>query len=135
MKKITYRAGYKYQLIKSVTFWTNVNPTQSIRTLFIDLDSDGTLTIKCGYSWDGPSGPTIDTKNFMRGSLAHDALYQLMREGHLDEQAHRNTADKLLRKMCRKDGMTAIRAWWVYQAVKRFGKSSATIKREVITAP
>ena len=135
MKKITYREGYKYQLIKSATFRVDAYPTQAIQTQFIDLDSDGALTIKRGYAWDGPSGPTIDTKNFMRGSLVHDALYQLMREGHLNWRIHRDVADKLLRRMCREDGMAAIRAWWVYQAVKHFGKSSATVKSEVITAP
>ena len=134
MSKIEYRAGYKYQLVKSVTFRTDAYPSQGVQTPFICLDADGTLTIKSGYAWDGPSGPTVDTKNFMRGSLVHDALYQLMREGHLDRK-YRKTADKLLRKMCREDGMTDIRAWWVYQAVQNFGKSSATVKRETITAP
>jgi hypothetical protein len=86
MKKITYQAGYKYLLMKSVTFFTDVYPSQAIQTPFICLDSDGTLTIKRGYAWDGPSGPTVDTRNFMRGSLAHDSLYQMMREGHLDEE-------------------------------------------------
>lgn len=135
MKKITYCAGYKYQLVKSVTFLTGIHPSQPIKTPFICIGADGALTIKNGYAWDGPSGPTIDTKNFMRGSLVHDSLYQMMREGHLDEAIHRDVADKLLRKLCREDGMTAIRAWWIYQAVKHFGKSSATVKREVITAP
>mgnify|MGYP000297565203 CR=1 FL=1 len=135
MKKIIYRAGYKYQLMKTGTIRTDAYPSQAIQTPFIDLDSDGTLTIKVGYAWDGPSGPTVDTKNFMRGSLVHDALYQLMREGHLNENIHRPVADKLLRKLCREDGMTAVRAWWVYQAVKNFGKSSATVVREAITAP
>jgi len=29
----------------------------------------------------------------MRGSLVHDALYQLMRDGHLDRATHREAAD------------------------------------------
>lgn len=135
MKKITYRAGYKYLLMKSFSITVDVYPDREIKTPFIDVGTGGILTITAGYAWDGPSGPTVDSKNFMRGSLVHDALYQLMREGHLSASQHRDTADKLLRKLCREDGMTAVRAWWVYQAVKRFGKSSATVVREVITAP
>ncbi len=34
-----------------------------------------------------PNGPTIETKTFMRASLVHDALYQLMREEHLELHA------------------------------------------------
>ena len=135
MMKITYRDGYKYQLVASAVFDVGIYPNKLIKTRFIELNPRGKLVIRAGYAWDGPSGPTIDTRNFMRGSLVHDALYQLMRAKLLDEQLHRDTADKLLRKMCRKDGMSAIRAWWVYQAVKIFGKSSATVKRKVITAP
>lgn len=61
----------------------------------------------------------------MRGSLVHDALYQLMREGHLDLAAHLGPADRLLQKLCREDGMSQLRAWWVYEASKRFGKPAA----------
>ena len=135
MSKIEYRTGYKYQLVKSYKAFVGIYADVPCGNSFIDVNHQGYITIKAGYAWDGPSGPTVDSKNFMRGSLVHDALYQLMREDHLSASQHRNTADKLLRKMCREDGMTAIRAWWVYQAVKNFGKSSATMKRETITAP
>ena len=39
-----------------------------------------TLYISKGYSWDGPSGPAIDTPDWIKASLVHDALYQLIRE-------------------------------------------------------
>lgn len=74
---------------------------------------------------DGPSGPTFDTLTFMRGSLVHDALYQLMREGGLDRQMYREAADITLRQICLEDGMNPIRAWWVYQGVRLFGNPSA----------
>ena len=57
------------------------------------LNTKGHLIIKRSYAWDGPSGPTIDTKNFMRGSLVHDALYQLMRHEHLSSDEWRAVAD------------------------------------------
>ena len=53
----------------------------------LEITSEGELIIRNGYSWDGPSGPTIDTKNFMQGSLIHDALCQLMREIILPQSA------------------------------------------------
>ena len=68
-----------------------------------------------GYGRDGPSGPTLDTRDFIRGSLVHDALYQLMREGLLDHSIHRE------------DGMTALRAWWVYQGVRLFGNPACVV--------
>jgi hypothetical protein len=91
---------------------------------YLSLGNDGILIIKKGYAWDGPSGPTIDTLSFMRGSLVHDALYQLMRMGKI-LYSHKDHADRLLQKICIDDGMSKVRAWGVYQAVKLFGGSSA----------
>jgi hypothetical protein len=132
---IEYAAGYKYQLIKDYSLAVGIVPKIPFTTPFLQLDSDGRLTIRAGYAWDGPSGPTIDTQNFMRGSLVHDALYQLIREGLLPFSA-KAAADKLLRELCREDGMSALRAWWVYVAVDKFGKDAS--KRQlpkILTAP
>lgn len=135
MTKIKYRDGYKYQLAEGYLLVTSIRPHERIDTDFIILDLDGNLMIRAGYAWDGPSGPTIDSKNFMRGSLVHDALYQLMREKHLD-LGFRETADDLLRKLCRQDGMSWIRAWWVYQGVRFGGEGSAKWQEaKIITAP
>ena len=121
---IRYKEGYKYQLVEDYQVPSDIKPIAFIRTPYIRLDIDGMLTVCQGYAWDGPSGPTVDTKNFMRGSLVHDALYQLMRERHLDAQKHRDTADRILQRICIEDGMTTVRAWWVYQGV-RFGGGPA----------
>ena len=124
---ILYKAGYKYQLAADYTIQTDIKPDEFARTPRLRLDTDGELYILEGYAWDGPSGPTIDTKNFMRGSLVHDALYQLMRQGHISPENWRKPADDLLIKICREDGMSALRAWWVYQGV-RFGGGPAASK-------
>jgi hypothetical protein len=125
MKCIAYRGGYKYQLKESYTLDIAIKPAKAIETTFLQLDTAGKLTIKDGYAWDGPSGPTMDTLTFMRGSLVHDALYQLMREKHLDHDTHRKTADRILWQLCREDGMWAARAWWVYWAVRWFADPAA----------
>ena len=122
---IAYRGGYKYQLKADYQVRIPLLPPAAIITPYITLGQDGLLSLKDGYAWDGPSGPTIDTQNFMRGSLVHDALYQLMRERHLDRNVHREPADRILQAMCKEDGMSSIRAWWVYQAVRQFGDPAA----------
>lgn len=133
---IRYRKGYKYQLYETYQLLIDIKPEADVITAFVLLNSAGYLTVVGGYAWDGASGPAIDTKNFMRGSLIHDALYQLMREGHL-EQHYRKTADEIMRKICREDGMSAVRAWWIYQGV-RFGGGPAAAPSDdtdVLTAP
>lgn len=100
----------------------------AINSILISLWAGGRLEIFEHYIWDGPSGPAIDTKTFMRGSLVHDALYQLMREGRLDRK-HRKYADQLLRKICIEDGMAKWRAWYVYHAVRMFGKNNSMARK------
>lgn len=122
---IYYRDGYKYQLVNTYVCTVAIQPASPIDHDYIRLDTDGTLTIRRGYAWDGPSGPTFDSKNFMRGSLVHDALYQLIGEGLLP-LSDRALADEELRRICSEDGMSTIRAWWVYQGVHWFGDTAAS---------
>ncbi len=138
MKTIAYKSGYKYQLSEDYSqVAIGIKPEEDANLSYVELNTNGDLFIRAGYAWDGPSGPTIDTKNFMRGSLVHDALYQLMREGLLSQSKFRNKADRLLRIMCREDGMSRIRASWVYYGVKWFAESAsdAKQKRKVAYAP
>lgn len=125
MSCIEYNSGYKYQLQRDFTLRIPIRPPAAIATDFLGLDLEGLLTICKGYAWDGPSGPTLDTRSFMRGSLVHDALYQLMRESHLDRATHRAAADRLLRELCLEDGMWPPRAWWVWKGVAWFGDPSS----------
>ncbi len=125
MEKACYRKlkHYKYQLVKPYRLQIGIEE-YTIDTLYIKLDVDGWLQISEGYAWDGPSGPTIDTLDFMRGSLVHDALYQLIRLKKLPFR-YKEYADLLLKKICLEDGMSNFRANYVYQAVRLFGASSA----------
>ena len=130
---ITYKGGYKYQLTKRYTHETGIKvPRLIVVSPFLVFDH-GRLSIMPGYAWDGPSGPTIDTPSFMRGSLVHDALYQLIREGHLGEE-HRLRADELLFMICREDGMSPWRAQYVYWAVRWRGDEALGPKK-VLRAP
>ena len=135
MRFIRYRDGYKYQLVETYRVVIAIKPDQPVLHDYIRLDTDGTLTIRAGYAWDGPSGPTFDTRNFMRGSLVHDALYQLMR-CRLLPLDQREPSDAVLRALCLEDGMSAIRAWWVYQGVRLGGgQAAASPDKPALIAP
>jgi len=131
---IKYKEGYKYQLAETYQVYVGLRPERDVLTEYILLSTKGFLSIMEGYAWDGPSGPAIDTKNFMRGSLIHDALYQLIREGKL-AKTFRAAADIALREACLEDGMCSIRAWYVYQGVRNFGGPFAVTPDETLTAP
>ena len=121
MKFIRYTDGYKFQLEDDYTQDTGIIHATPGGNRFVHLSNTGRLTILAGYAWDGASGPAIDTPSFMRGSLVHDALYQLIRLGILTKDEHRKRADEVLRETVLEDGMWAARAWWVYHAVRTFG--------------
>lgn len=125
---IFYREGYKYQLFEDYEY--QLGPEfplikHEIETDYIYLSETGLLIIKKGYASDGPSGPTVDTKNFMRGAFIHDALYQIIRSGYLDKNSCRILADQVLYDTCRKDGMSWLRANIVYYSVRVFGNPAA----------
>ncbi|NQZ57514.1 MAG: DUF1353 domain-containing protein [Lentisphaeraceae bacterium] len=114
---------YKYQLQADLEYSTGIIIEQQQDLGFVAIAKDGLLTIKRNYAWDGPSGIAIDTDTFMKGSLIHDALYQLMREGALPQNA-RKRADEIMREVCLESGMLWLRACYTYYAV-RWGAAKA----------
>lgn len=133
---IKYRKGYKYQLAENLEIHIPIFPKQDIEAEYIKLSREGKLFIQNGYAWDGPSGPTVDSLSSLRGSLIHDALYQLIREGFLSMDC-RKDADKILCDYCISDGMWRLRAKIWKWAVRIFAKSSAEWESEhqILTAP
>ncbi len=122
--KYRHLKGYKYELLRFVK--VNVGLWRKVETKYATIGKNGKLLIRKHYAWDGASGMfTIDTKTFMRGSLVHDCLYQLIREGYLPRELYRRYADQILREICLEDGMNKFRAWYVYKAVRIFGKKSS----------
>ena len=132
MIKYKQRRNYKYNLHSELVYDTGLSVKAPVANSFLEISASGRLVIKPGYAWDGPSSPAIDSKNFMQGSLIHDALYQLMREEVLPQSA-RQRADEILREVCLQDGMSSFRAWYVYQGVRIGGAKSA--KPDLLTAP
>ena len=149
-KQIKYRKGYKYQLAKDYETKIGIILGYPVITEFIWLYATGYLVIKKGYAWDGASGPGIDTKNILRGSLVHDAIYQLIRQGL--NLGFREQADKELKRIFLEDSWeinkkkkfsrirqrcSIMRAWWVYRGVSKFGRFAALPenKKKILEAP
>ena len=111
---------YKYRVTEDLEFHTGLRPASTVGNDLTAISRSGLLYISSGYAWDGPSGPTVDTESTMEASLVHDALYQLMREGHLPD-VWRRRADKELYRIMRRNGAGWFRAQYFYWAVRLFG--------------
>ena len=154
MNSIQYRAGYKYQLAQPYETHISIYLESPVKTEFIRLGPVGHLFISKGYAWDGPSGPAIDTKSAMRGSLIHDALYQLIRLRLLSENM-REAADKIYRDALIKDANSIItgnypfwmqgmaislsraRAWLDFEGLRALGWTATDpeSERPILIAP
>ena len=116
--------GWKYRLEEDEEYRTDFGILEApVVTTYGRIDIDGLITIYANYCWDGGSGPAIDTKTAMIGSLFHDFLYQVMREGLLSKD-YKDKSDRLLQKICIENDMWSWRAGWWYWAVKSFAKRS-----------
>lgn len=120
---------YKYQTWIDIEYLLPDSPSLNIKdvctgTTFIQI-YHGKLFVKKYYAWDGASGPTWDDNTNMRGSLIHDALCQLMREGRLDRNKWWGYAADVLRDVCIEDGMSQSRANLWCWAVKKFGRGNS----------
>ncbi len=118
MKVAKFRSGYKYQLQELYSTGVEIIGFD-LFTSYIALRPDGDLSIYPGYAWDGATWcPDFDW--IIRGSLIHDALYQLMRLRQLPPDC-KPAADAALRRACLADGAWRWQAEVVHRAVTRFG--------------
>ena len=138
---IVYRdlRRWKYQLVEPYKIETYFQIGHFIDVPYIKLNHEhGELIVMPGYAWDGPSGPTPDFKSSMRGSLIHDALYQLMRMNKLGIE-WRPRVDDLLMYCLIADGMPRWLARIYWLAVRLFARNRATPQSErlprLVSAP
>ena len=135
MEKIYYYEGnYKYQLAldykHQLPFKLGVNYLQKALDLvvinhpYFNVTASGLLTIKAGYAWDGPSGPTFDADEGMRASLVHDVGYQMIGAKLISMDYRVNFDDEFLSILI-EDGMFELRARAWYKAVRIFGHGPA----------
>lgn len=135
IEPVRYKSGYRYQLAEGFYIRTAIRPPADIIEPFICLSRNGGLYLSAGYAWDGATC-FPDVKSIMRGSLVHDALYQLMRLGLLSAE-ERAAADQLLYDCCVEDGMWKPVAWAVWQGVRLAGGPAADPEnaKPVLVAP
>lgn len=121
---------YKYQLRKDYTYEMACNlpdftlhSEPSAPTIVATLQSN-VLTIQSGYSWDGCSFLTVDTRNTRAPCLIHDALCQMLNRGQKSKglgpftRAHSNCIHKQFHAHLRANGMNRFRAWYWLKAVQ-----------------
>lgn len=118
MSQIKYTDGWLYRLELDYQFQVDITG-YSIKTNWLEMDTSGLITLNRGYCWDGATW-CPEFKTIRRGSLEHDALYQLMQLGLLPS-SYKKLADKHLIKTCKEDGMNGVLRKIVYQAVKMGG--------------
>jgi len=85
----------------------------------IELDGD-ILRLRAGFGWDGASGPAVDTKDILRASAVHDALWDLMKQGLLDSR-YKKAVDSEFISILEEDGMPLFRRWYLLKAVSSYG--------------
>jgi hypothetical protein len=139
-----YRDGYDGQVAETIHFdlpkelW----PKEGVVTPFIWLSPEGVLTVIAGYSWDYASVPfTHWISNKIAGrkskvpSLAHDALCQLHRNGHLPMDESRLHTDRYFHQLLLERKFWRIRSWMWFKAVRLGAKYSKQKPKEVFEAP
>ena len=107
--------GWKYELKEDCVEAVEI-PGGDVDTEFIRI-SGGFMVIESYYAWNG-ANVVPDSPDLMRASLFHDALYQLIKEGHL-EMGWRKYADQLFRDIYVREACR----------LKRLGKAKREIKR------
>jgi hypothetical protein len=124
MHNITYAEGYAYRLKKDYSVTISIKGYHVVSE-YVTLRPLGELFIKCGYAWDGLSGPTFQSRTGVRASLIHDALYQLLRDSGL-ERTCKTAADIEFKNACIADGMCRVKAFVLYYCVRAFGAYATT---------
>ena len=143
-----YKKGYKIIVQETFGFRLEHHPDRDIELLdfhghrVLHFSKGGVLTIFAGYACDGPSGPTIPTKNFIVPATVHDALYQFQREGLLDSKVWRLWSDQIIRRLCKDRKMWVCRRWWIFKGLRlplghwgAAGAASPTGVRPILYAP
>jgi hypothetical protein len=133
---IRFSDSLNYQLRETYSLLVDIHPPEDIVTEFVLLNTEGRLTIRRGYAWNGADDPAPDLPSAMRASLIHDACYFLLRTGLLDP-AYKLEADKLLRSIAIEAGMHHFLAQVYYQAVRQFGEPAIDplSERVILSAP
>jgi hypothetical protein len=106
-----------YELTREFMVKTDVRPSARVSIPHASLDVEGVLRLEPGFQSDGATG-ACDTKDFMRGAFAHDAICDMHQQEREMPGDWNPKALSLLNRLCREDGMSAFRRWRVRVAVR-----------------
>jgi hypothetical protein len=148
-KRSYYKKGYKYRSVKNDSIQLPIQAGRGYPSRAnwndkrgvwycgrcIEIMPEGLMTVLDSYSWDGCSGPSINRKSNHRAGKFHDAGYECIRNGLLDEETWRPIFDQVFMKLCIEDGMWEWLAEKEYQVLRAFGREAATKPRKVYEAP
>ena len=126
-EEMKYRKVQGWRVSETWEYQTNIATERIIRTQWIDLFC-GTLIMKAGFCFEGSiPGPKwflkllgFLGKKCKRGYCAHDAGYDLIKNGHLGH-IWKEAFDDLMHEIHLKDGMNRPAAKIAYKAVAKFG--------------
>jgi len=122
---------YKYRLVDPVQVQTNIFGIDGKLDPWLEIRADGMLFIAARYLWDGPSNPAIDSVAFMRPSLVHDALCDLMDARILDEKIHWGPAVDLIVKHLKEDQEVYVNTLSTW--LRPFARAVATARRQWVS--
>lgn len=115
-----YKSGYRYKLDEAYLHELPFDVFDASINGWVVI-VDHRLAVANGYAWDGAStGLPWTPKKWLRPSLVHDALYQLIREGQLPME-RRADADMVFYQLLRENQVNVLLAFPAYLAVRLFG--------------
>lgn len=130
-----YKSGYRYKLDEVYTHELPFSAFDAKQIAAWVSLVDNRLVISSGYAWDGAStGLPWTPKKWLRPSLVHDALYQLIREGQLPME-RRQDADNIFYQLLRENQVNVVLAFAAYLAVRIFGNYVLRKGRQTKEAP
>lgn len=130
-----YKSGYRYKLDEAYLYQLPFSaPNATVRDGWVVVINNQ-LAIANGYAWDGAStGLPWTPKKWIRPSLVHDAIYQLIREGQLPME-RRGDADQIFYQLLRENQVNVVVANVAYLAVRLFGNYCLRKGRKTKEAP
>lgn len=126
-----FEKGYKYRVYFDYTIQTHMFGF-TVEDYWYSLTPDGMLWIRAGYSWDGASGPTIDTDTTFVNSLVHDVFFQMQRKGQLPHDPCFHISNDELKRIGINSGMYEWRANMWKNGVEEFGSANAAVQPDKV---
>jgi hypothetical protein len=122
MKQISYSNADKYVLAEDYFDVAPFTPNKTILTSYGAFYPTGEYKVSKGFLFSA-NFPAINTINSRRGAMVHDFFYSLMKDGYL-ERDKQYDVDYLFYNMLTEDGMSSLRAWYWFKAVRLGGESA-----------